>query len=89
MIVCFARLRLKDIDFSSKLIIVRTGKGEKDSSTMLPEAVKTDLYLHLERVRALHEEDLRAEYGEVYLPYHPISMICSIHLTNLMESPLY
>jgi len=62
------RLRVKDIDFFPKLIIVRTGKGDKDRSTMLPEAVKTDLYLHLERVRSLHEEDLRAGYGEVYMP---------------------
>jgi len=32
------RLRVKDIDFGQKLIYVR-GKGDKDRTTLLPEAV--------------------------------------------------
>ena len=63
-----ARLRVKDIDFHSSLIFVRGGKGDKDRSTVLPECVKTDLRLHLEKVKALHEEDLEAGHGEVSLP---------------------
>ena len=63
-----ARLRVKDIDFESGLVIVRSGKGDKDRSTMLPESLKEDLYLHLDNVKALHTEDLQAGYGEVYLP---------------------
>jgi hypothetical protein len=35
---------------------------------MLPEVVKVPLQAHLERVRALHERDLAAGYGEVLLP---------------------
>jgi integron integrase len=62
------RLRVQDIDFGSHLIIVRSGKGDKDRSTLLPESIKTDLYMHLERVRALHDKDLQAGYGDVYLP---------------------
>jgi hypothetical protein len=57
------RLRVQDIDFESNLIIVRSGKGDKDRATMLPKTLKTDLYLHLEKVKALHEEDLHAGYG--------------------------
>ena len=34
------RLRVKDIDFSSNEIRVRSGKGDKDRVTMLPGAVK-------------------------------------------------
>ena len=63
-----ARLRVKDIDFGSKLIIVRNAKGDKDRSTILPESVKSQLKLQLEKVRELHKEDLAAAHGEVYLP---------------------
>lgn len=63
-----ARLRVKDIDFDSNLIIVRSGKGDKDRSTMLPEAVKATLISHLEKVKVLHKKDLDSGYGEVNLP---------------------
>jgi integrase len=45
------RLRVQDVDFASNQILVRAGKGDKDRVTMLPEAVKTDLARHLDRVR--------------------------------------
>jgi integron integrase len=63
------RLRVKDIDFGYRQITVRDGKGEKDRRTVLPESLAEPLGRHLERVRLLHEEDLRAGYGRVYLPY--------------------
>lgn len=63
-----ARLRVKDIDFGSNLIFVRDGKGDKDRSTILPEAVKLPLQSHLEKVKLLHEEDLKSGHGDVYLP---------------------
>jgi integron integrase len=62
------RLRVKDVDFARGEITVREGKGNKDRRTMLPAAVKPDLTAHLERVRRLHEKDLSAGYGRVYLP---------------------
>jgi len=62
-----ARLRVKDIDFDSNLIFVRDSKGNKDRTTMLPESVKTQLRLHIEKVKELHEKDLKSGYGEVYL----------------------
>jgi site-specific recombinase XerD len=37
------RLRVKDIDFNSNLLFVRSGKGDKDRSTILPEVVKDAL----------------------------------------------
>lgn len=46
-----ARLRVKDVDFTSNQILVRGGKGEKDSVTLLPATVKADMTRHLERVR--------------------------------------
>ncbi|MBI4839223.1 MAG: integron integrase [Nitrospirae bacterium] len=63
-----ARLRVKDIDFDSNLIIVRGGKGDKDRTTMLPEAVKEHTPLHLDKVRALHEKDLASGHGDAHLP---------------------
>jgi integron integrase len=63
------RLRVKDIDFARKEILVRDGKGFKDRVTMLPQSLVAALQQQLERVKALHEQDVAAGYGEVYLPY--------------------
>jgi len=62
------RLRVKDVDFDRHQIVVRGGKGDKDRVTMLPEAVRGALEAHLRRVRLLHEQDLKAGFGDVYLP---------------------
>ena len=63
------RLRVKDIDFSTREITVRDGKGGKDRVTVLPESVKTPLLAHLREVRQLHQRDLEAGGGRVHLPY--------------------
>ena len=63
------KLRVKDIDFSYHQIMVRDGKGGKDRSTMLPEAVVQPLHAHLGKVRLLHRRDLAEGYGEVWLPH--------------------
>ena len=62
------RLRVKDVEFSRREIIVREGKGNKDRVTVLPENLILPLKAHLEKVRALHERDLEAGFGEIYLP---------------------
>ena len=36
---------------------------------MLPASLVTPLQEHLKRVKLLHEQDLAAGYGQVYLPY--------------------
>ena len=63
------RLRVKDVDFARREILVRDGKGMKDRVTLLPQAVVVPLQLHLEQVAALHRSDLAAGFGEVYLPF--------------------
>lgn len=63
------RVRVKDLDFARNEVTVRSGKGDKDRRTMLPEAARVGLLAHLEGVRALHAADLAAGYGRVYLPY--------------------
>jgi len=52
------RLRIKDIDFSRKEILVRDGKGFKDCLMLLPEALINPLRDHLKNVKILHDQDL-------------------------------
>ncbi len=63
------RLRVKDVDFQRREFLVRDGKGGRDRVTMLPDSLALMLRAHLARVKALHEDDLRAGFGEVYLPF--------------------
>ncbi len=63
------RLRVKDIDFAQRQIIVRDGKGGKDRVTMLPASIVQPLQEHLQRVKRLHDQDLARGYGTVHLPY--------------------
>ncbi|WP_353220643.1 integron integrase [Salinisphaera sp. S4-8] len=62
------RLRVKDVDFDYRQIVVRDGKGAKDRVTPLPERTVAPLKAQIEHVKTLHEQDLEAGYGEVYLP---------------------
>ena len=62
------RLRVKDIDFGAGLILVRAAKGDKDRATILPVGVREAIRLHLDDVKVLHDRDLAAGFGEVYLP---------------------
>jgi len=63
------RLRVQDVDFGLKEIIVRSGKGDKDRVTTLPEVLIPQLEKQLELVRYLHKADLEEGYGRVYLPF--------------------
>jgi integron integrase len=63
------RLRVLQVDFSLRRIVVREGKGGRDRVTFLPRAVEEPLRLQLARVRDVHEADLRAGGGRVELPY--------------------
>ncbi|MGB8984652.1 MAG: integron integrase [Anaerolineales bacterium] len=63
------RLRVKDLDFANRQMIVRDGKGENDRITMFPDVLLEPLRLHLKQVKAQHDLDLSKGYGTVYLPY--------------------
>jgi len=62
-------LRVKDIDFEMKEITIRDGKGGKDRRTLLPEKLIPLLHEQIQRVKTLHQQDVRDGYGEVYLPH--------------------
>jgi integron integrase len=63
------RLRVKDLDFDQRQIVVRSGKGGKDRVTVLPNSVVAPLRVHLARRREQHQHRLARGGGEVYLPY--------------------
>ena len=44
-------LRIKDIDLEQNVVIIRSGKGDKDRRTVLPESLKEDLIRHIATVR--------------------------------------
>jgi integron integrase len=62
------RLRVKDLDFETGEVMVRSGKGNKDRTTTLPRVLSAGLQRHMERVRALHDRDVSEEFGRVWMP---------------------
>jgi len=63
------RLRVKDVDFGHRQIIVRDAKGGNDRLTILPDSIIEPLRAQLAMAKQLHEQDLAHGYGAVYLPY--------------------
>ena len=62
-------LRVKDLDFELNTITVRSGKGDKDRTTLLPASLVERLQKQISFVAKLHRRDLEDGYGEVYMPY--------------------
>ncbi len=62
------RLRVKDLDFVRGEVMVRQGKGGKDRRTMLPARLREPLQVQLREVRRVHQRDLAAGFGEVWMP---------------------
>jgi integron integrase len=62
------RLRVKDVDFPRREIVVRDGKGRKDRMTMLPARIVRPLSEQMEYARELHRVDLEEGFGAVALP---------------------
>lgn len=63
-----ARLRVNQIDFDRREILVRDGKGRKDRRTILPVRLVAPLRSHLDVVRRKHERDFGEGLGAVELP---------------------
>jgi len=62
------RLRVKDVDFARKQLTVREGKGDKDRIVPLPDRAAGRLREQVARVQHLHQDDMRAGHGCVWLP---------------------
>lgn len=62
------QLRIKDVDFERRIIVVRAGKGGKDRVVMLPAALAPSLGEQMRRARVLWEADAGAGRGGVQMP---------------------
>jgi integron integrase len=62
------QLRVKDLDFGRREIVVRGGKGDRDRRTMLPDVLISPLLRHLAGVRDAHDRDVARGAGRVELP---------------------
>lgn len=62
-------LRVKDLQFEYRQLIVRNGKGGKDRSAILPDALVAPLQQHLVSVKERHEFATRSGFAGVELPY--------------------
>jgi len=63
------RLRVKDVDFERRTIVIRDGKGGKDRVTMLPDSLRDPLRHQVAEALRLHAADLAAGFGAVWLPH--------------------
>ncbi|HMO16987.1 MAG TPA: integron integrase, partial [Oligoflexia bacterium] len=63
------RLRVKDVDFERKSILVCQGKGKKDRSVPLPRSLIELLKGQITLVQKIHNQDLTDGFGSVFLPY--------------------
>jgi integron integrase len=62
------RLRVKDVDFELRQILVRDGKGRKDRYVPLARRAVDLLRVQISRVRELHAHDRAAGHGWAALP---------------------
>ena len=63
------RLRVKDVEFERREIVVREGKGSKDRVTVLPENLVAALRDQITRAKRLHDADLLEGFGEAEMPH--------------------
>jgi integron integrase len=61
-------LRVKDIDFHRRVIVVREGKGAKDRVVMLPRSLEESLRDQLRQARRFWEVDRSTQRSGVWLP---------------------
>lgn len=62
------RLRILDLDFSYKQIVIRGSKGKKDRVVPMPESLITPLQTQMWAVEDIHKRDLQAGLGSVFMP---------------------
>ena len=62
------RLRVQDIDLDQSLIVIRSGKGNKDRTTLLARSLIPGVKRQIDKALALHRQDIDDGFGEVWLP---------------------
>jgi integron integrase len=61
-------LRINDVDLEQNTVTVRSGKGDRDRRTVLPETLKDDLIRHIAEVRTFYDYDRKENLNGVWLP---------------------
>ncbi|MBP6382042.1 MAG: integron integrase [Pseudomonadales bacterium] len=61
-------LRVKDVEFARREIVIREGKGNRDRVTMLPLSLEAELRTQVDAALRVHRKDLAEGLGAVYLP---------------------
>jgi len=62
-------VRIKDVDFENRQIVVRDGKGQRDRAALLPAASREPLKAQIGLVERIHRRDRRRGHGRVDLPF--------------------
>ena len=63
------KLRIKDVNFESYLLFIRSAKGDKDRTVPLPRILEKPLRDQMEIARRLHEIDVQRGMPGVYVPF--------------------
>ncbi len=61
-------LRIKDLDFDRKMVVVRSGKGDKDRRTVLPVSLSSALRDRVSKSRAVYEHDRKNDLDGIFMP---------------------
>ncbi len=62
------KLRVRNFNFDHGVLTVHDGKGKKDRTVPLPETIRQELEDQLDRVAAVHEDDIKKGYAGVFMP---------------------
>ncbi|MGC6426457.1 MAG: integron integrase [Akkermansiaceae bacterium] len=61
-------LRIKDLDLSRGVVTIRSGKGDKDRTSIIPQKLKKELADHLIEIRQIWEQDRSFKRAGVAIP---------------------
>ena len=61
-------LRILDLDFHYKQIVVRSGKGNKDRVVPMPDTLANHLQEQILSVKKQHDIDMESGFGSVFMP---------------------
>ncbi|MEW6418043.1 MAG: phage integrase N-terminal SAM-like domain-containing protein [Nitrospirota bacterium] len=61
------KLRVHNFNFDAGVLTIHDGKGKKDRTVPLPQILMPELTLQLEKVKSIHDGDIKAGYAGVFL----------------------
>lgn len=62
------RIRVQDLDFDYSQIWVRSGKGNKDRVTLMPDKCVNKLHEQVQKAAQIHKKDIKNGFGKAILP---------------------